>query len=91
MATTGLKRDALSQIPVVVYKPGLDTPTTDYPICLGEFVEGEKVRILPKCNHGFHIKCIDTWLVSHSSCPTCRQFLSENPTSSNVVEEDGSV
>ncbi|THG07244.1 hypothetical protein TEA_023757 [Camellia sinensis var. sinensis] len=51
LATTGLKRDALSQIPVVVYKPGLDTPTTDYPICLGEFVEGEKVRILPKCNH----------------------------------------
>ncbi|CAL5388354.1 unnamed protein product [Camellia sinensis] len=91
LATTGLKRDALSQIPVVVYMSGLDTPTTDCPICLGEFVEGEKVRILPKCNHGFHIKCIDTWLVSHSSCPTCRQLLSENPTSSNVVEGDGSV
>uniref|UniRef100_A0A0E0N499 RING-type domain-containing protein n=2 Tax=Oryza TaxID=4527 RepID=A0A0E0N499_ORYRU len=41
-------------------------------ICLGEFADGEKVRVLPRCGHGFHVRCVDTWLVSHDSCPTCR-------------------
>ncbi|KAM0934707.1 putative transcription factor C2H2 family [Dioscorea sansibarensis] len=42
-------------------------------ICLNEFAEGDGVRVLPACNHGFHVKCIEGWLVSHSSCPTCRR------------------
>ncbi|GFP80528.1 RING-H2 finger protein atl74 [Phtheirospermum japonicum] len=72
----GLKKEELSRIPVAVYKPGRNSvPATDCPICIGEFVEGEDVRILPMCNHGFHIKCIDAWLVLHSSCPNCRQPL----------------
>ncbi|PNX78977.1 RING-H2 finger protein ATL72-like [Trifolium pratense] len=57
---------------------------TDCPICLGEFMDGEKVRVLPNCNHGFHVECIDKWLLSHSSCPTCRQSLLEYPTSSEA-------
>lgn len=75
LAGTGLKKCALRQIPVAVYGSGTNIPATDCPICLGEFVEGEKVRVLPKCNHGFHMRCIDIWLYSHSSCPTCRQSL----------------
>uniref|UniRef100_A0A803MJN0 RING-type E3 ubiquitin transferase n=1 Tax=Chenopodium quinoa TaxID=63459 RepID=A0A803MJN0_CHEQI len=43
----------------------------------GEFIEGENIKVLPKCKHGYHSKCIDTWLLSHSTCPTCRQSLSE--------------
>lgn len=67
---TGLKKRELSQIPVTVYGgAGEDIPVTECPICLGEFEKGDKVRMLPKCNHGFHVRCIDTWLVSHSSCP----------------------
>lgn len=85
LGATGLEKSTLSQIPVVVYgSSGLTIPATDCPICLGEFTEGDKVRILPKCNHGFHVKCIDRWLVSRSSCPTCRQPLLEHPRSSNV-------
>ncbi|KAF8369276.1 hypothetical protein HHK36_032715 [Tetracentron sinense] len=79
LAATGLKKRALRQIPVTVYGSGVNIPATDCPICLGEFVDGEKVRVLPKCNHGFHVRCIDTWLVSHSSCPTCRHSLLERP------------
>ncbi|THU52045.1 hypothetical protein C4D60_Mb06t37460 [Musa balbisiana] len=41
-------------------------------ICLTEFVEGDAVRVLPACSHGFHVRCIDRWLAGRSSCPTCR-------------------
>lgn len=88
LGTTGLEKSTLSQIPVVVYGSSAPTVTAiDCPICLGEFTQGDKVRILPKCNHSFHVKCIDTWLMSRSSCPTCRQPLLEHPTSTTNVEQ----
>ncbi|CAI9758848.1 unnamed protein product [Fraxinus pennsylvanica] len=77
---TGLKEQVLRQLPMAVYGPGANIPVTECPICLGEFVEGEKIRVLPKCNHGFHVRCIDTWLVSHPSCPNCRHSLLEPPS-----------
>ncbi|XP_021297229.1 RING-H2 finger protein ATL74-like [Herrania umbratica] len=87
LAATGLKKRALRQIPVAVYSSGINIKATDCPICLGEFIDGERVRVLPKCHHGFHVRCIDTWLLSHSSCPTCRQSLLEQPTSSDAGAE----
>lgn len=83
----GLKKQDLRQIPVAVYgKSGKEIPATECPICLGEFADGEKVRVLPKCHHQFHVRCIDTWLLSHSSCPNCRLSLLEKATSSAVAE-----
>jgi len=41
-------------------------------ICLDEFTQEIKVRQL-KCNHIFHIDCIDTWLLKENyKCPVCR-------------------
>ncbi|XVF14966.1 hypothetical protein REPUB_Repub09cG0107000 [Reevesia pubescens] len=76
---TGIEQKALKTFPVVNYSaemnlPGLDTECV---ICLSEFVPGERLRFLPKCNHGFHVRCIDKWLKSHSSCPKCRHCLIE--------------
>ncbi|KAI9073176.1 hypothetical protein K1719_044851 [Acacia pycnantha] len=84
LASTGLKKRHLSKIPVKVYGPGVNIPSTECPICLGEFEKGDKVRMLPKCNHGFHVSCIDTWLLSHSSCPNCRHSLLEKSTNLNT-------
>jgi len=76
----GIKKKALKTFPVVNYSakdsklPGLDTECV---ICISEFVFGDRVRILPKCSHVFHVRCIDMWLSSHSSCPTCRHCLKE--------------
>ncbi|KAM0823107.1 hypothetical protein ACQ4PT_041398 [Festuca glaucescens] len=70
----GIKRRALRSLPVEVYGSGGGEDIDDVcAICLGEFVDGEKVRVLPRCGHGFHVRCVDAWLVSHGSCPTCRR------------------
>uniref|UniRef100_A0A0E0JQE2 RING-type domain-containing protein n=1 Tax=Oryza punctata TaxID=4537 RepID=A0A0E0JQE2_ORYPU len=74
----GLKKRALRSIPIEVYggggggEGGGPAVAEVCAICLGEFADGEKVRVLPRCGHGFHVRCVDTWLVSHDSCPTCR-------------------
>ncbi|KAK3227041.1 hypothetical protein Dsin_006903 [Dipteronia sinensis] len=79
IANKGIKQKALKGFTVVKYSaefklPGLDTECV---ICLSEFGPGERVRLLPKCNHGFHVRCIDKWLSAHSSCPKCRNCLIE--------------
>ncbi|CAK8578929.1 unnamed protein product [Lathyrus sativus] len=77
LVNKGIKKKVLKTFPVVSYLDELKLPGLDAEcvICLSEFTKGEKVRILPKCNHGFHVRCIDKWLKEHSSCPKCRQCL----------------
>ncbi|KAJ6994868.1 hypothetical protein NC653_017610 [Populus alba x Populus x berolinensis] len=41
-------------------------------VCISKFEDSDVLRLLPKCKHAFHEKCIDQWLKSHSSCPLCR-------------------
>jgi len=81
----GMKKIDIEALPAIVYRTdspleGMDCPAClsesagmDCPICLSEFVEGEKLRILPGCCHSFHMDCIDAWLISNSSCPSCRK------------------
>ncbi|CAD6271810.1 unnamed protein product [Miscanthus lutarioriparius] len=77
----GIKKRALRSIPVEVYvaagegeEAGAGDQDEDVcAICLGEFADGDKVRVLPRCGHGFHVPCVDAWLLSRGSCPTCRR------------------
>ncbi|XP_008784248.1 RING-H2 finger protein ATL78-like [Phoenix dactylifera] len=88
-AQTGKRRKALRDLPTLVYSAGLklDGANTECAICLSDFVPGERVRFLPKCNHGFHVRCVDRWLIARSSCPTCRQCLfCSNPKTSDCAE-----
>ncbi|KAE8716531.1 RING-H2 finger protein ATL46 [Hibiscus syriacus] len=71
---SGLDQSFIDALPVFLYKEimGLKEPS-DCAVCLCEFLEEDKLRLLPLCSHAFHIDCIDTWLMSNSTCPLCRE------------------
>lgn len=73
---SGLDQALIDTLPVFHYKEivGLKEPF-DCAVCLSEFSEQDKLRLLPLCSRAFHIDCIDTWLQSNSSCPICRAVL----------------
>ncbi|XP_047077757.1 E3 ubiquitin-protein ligase Os04g0590900-like [Lolium rigidum] len=69
----GMDETLINKITVCKYRRGDGfVDSTDCSVCLGEFRDGESLRLLPKCSHAFHLPCIDTWLKSHSNCPLCR-------------------
>ncbi|KAJ4775465.1 Ring-h2 finger protein atl8 [Rhynchospora pubera] len=73
----GLNKKSLQSLPTLSFSSGCQTDQAatisgECAICLGEFAEGERIRVLPPCGHGFHVVCIDTWLGTHPSCPSCR-------------------
>ncbi|XP_009595867.1 RING-H2 finger protein ATL80 [Nicotiana tomentosiformis] len=74
-ANKGLKKKVLKSLPKLSYTTEHAAKFSECAICLAEFVVGDEIRVLPQCGHGFHVGCIDTWLGSHSSCPSCRQIL----------------
>ncbi|KAL1549963.1 RING-type E3 ubiquitin transferase [Salvia divinorum] len=68
------QKEEAGGVPGLSYAEGMKLAgeETECIICLADFKVGEKIRVLDKCNHGFHLNCIQKWLNSHSSCPTCR-------------------
>lgn len=81
-SVTGLDDATIASMPVALYRAvasaagdGDDGGAAQCSICLGEFEEGEKVKALPLCGHGFHPECVDAWLRSRPSCPLCRSSL----------------
>ncbi|KAL3630509.1 hypothetical protein CASFOL_023493 [Castilleja foliolosa] len=71
--TVGLPQSTIDSISIFKYEKGEGLiESVDCSVCLSEFKENERLRLLPKCSHAFHVTCIDTWLRSHKSCPVCR-------------------
>ncbi|XP_057497906.1 RING-H2 finger protein ATL51-like [Actinidia eriantha] len=77
----GLDESLIKSITICQYRRGDGlVEGTECAVCLSEFIDDESLRLLPKCNHAFHLPCIDTWLKSHSNCPLCRaNVVSTNP------------
>ncbi|KAJ0968605.1 hypothetical protein J5N97_025522 [Dioscorea zingiberensis] len=68
-----LKNPAVDVPPAILFSPATKMAGADAGcgICLSEFTDGDRVRVLPACAHGFHVTCVDAWLASRPSCPTC--------------------
>ncbi|MCD7456554.1 hypothetical protein HAX54_032142 [Datura stramonium] len=81
----GVDQSFIDTLPVFNYKSiiGVKDPF-DCAVCLCEFEPEDKLRLLPKCSHAFHMECIDTWLLSHSTCPLCRASLLPDFSSSSI-------
>ncbi|KAL7158898.1 hypothetical protein ABFS83_02G174100 [Erythranthe nasuta] len=41
-------------------------------ICLADYVPQDTIRVMPECQHCFHVECIDQWLGIKAKCPICR-------------------
>ncbi|CAL5208271.1 unnamed protein product [Lathyrus oleraceus] len=73
----GLEEAVIRLIPVIHFKSeDENTDSAECAVCLNDFQQDEKLRIIPNCNHVFHIDCIDVWLQNNANCPLCRTSIS---------------
>lgn len=69
----GLSSLDLEKIPKITGKEL--AASTECAVCLDEIDSEQPVRLVPGCNHAFHLQCADTWLCKHAICPLCRTKL----------------
>lgn len=86
---SGMKKQDMVALPTSTYtnsgSPTSPSSTSACAICLVDFSNGDKIRVLPNCAHRYHVTCIDKWLLSHSSCPTCRHRLKSKDSIEHIV------
>ncbi|PON57408.1 43kDa postsynaptic protein [Trema orientale] len=83
----GLDPHVIDALPEFVYKSsaaaaanrqnrrrggGASESVVECAVCLSSITDDAKVRLLPNCNHLFHVDCVDLWLGSNTTCPLCR-------------------
>ncbi|VFR03568.1 unnamed protein product [Cuscuta campestris] len=69
----GLSAAQLERLPAVAGKDLI--MGRDCAVCLDDIESEQPARVVPGCNHGFHLQCADTWLSKHPVCPICRTKL----------------
>lgn len=91
LARSALDPSILGSLPITIFKSKEfeEDGCLECAVCLSELADGEEVRLLPKCEHGFHLECIDMWFHSNNTCPLCRSLVSsgEDTTDSQTSTE----
>lgn len=82
-AQSGLDPSIIEAFHVFMYNHesglGLEKGPLECSVCLSLFKDGEKLCVMPKCEHVFHLECVNKWLAGHTTCPFCRAELAARP------------
>ncbi|CAN1127395.1 E3 ubiquitin-protein ligase ATL23 [Linum perenne] len=70
-AKIGLSSSELEKLPKVTGKELV--MGNECAVCLDEIEAEDPARMIPVCNHGYHLECADKWLSKHPFCPVCRR------------------
>ncbi|CAN4118717.1 unnamed protein product [Withania somnifera] len=86
----GLDETTLSRYPKLLYSEAKvnhkDSTASCCSICLADYKNKDMLRLLPDCEHLFHLKCVDPWLMLNPSCPVCRTSPLPTPQSTPLAE-----
>ncbi|BHF71732.1 hypothetical protein SprV_0401479200 [Sparganum proliferum] len=81
-----LSREALNRLPEIRFSDEYAALYDTCAICLEDYSLGDKLRVLP-CNHAYHSKCVDRWLLRRqSSCPVCKYRIRKDTDTSTDSE-----
>ncbi|KAL5537669.1 hypothetical protein UlMin_043994 [Ulmus minor] len=79
----GLDNNTLVSFPKLVYSKDNQKTYSCCSVCLADYKDGEVLRVLLDCGHVFHLKCVDSWLRLHPTCPICRN----SPSKTSIIGE----
>jgi hypothetical protein len=66
----------------------LTTTCTTCSICIDEFEVGERLTLLPRCQHAFHRDCIMPWLLERQGrCPLCKTHVLQDEQDNSVASD----
>ncbi|KRZ07638.1 E3 ubiquitin-protein ligase RNF13 [Trichinella zimbabwensis] len=81
-----LTRRQLKKIPNRKFKKGDEHEMCA--ICLEDFADGDKMRLLP-CGHVYHCACVDPWLLKNRKvCPVCKRKVTDDGDDSDWDSAD---
>ncbi|KAL6911422.1 hypothetical protein ACP4OV_000227 [Aristida adscensionis] len=94
-AAEGLSAEELGELPCHELKEEVAVAgggSGECAVCLEAFRAGDRRRVLPRCGHGFHAACVDSWLRKSRRCPVCRAEVVASPAAAQrkdapVVDE----
>ncbi|KAG6428656.1 hypothetical protein SASPL_112909 [Salvia splendens] len=85
LSAPGLEKSLIESLPFFRFSSLLGSRAgLECAVCLAKFDDADVLRLLPKCNHAFHIACIDQWLEKNSTCPLCRRHVTAGDLSASL-------
>ena len=87
----GLTADELAELPCQDFKTAAAGTGGDCAVCLEEFLAGDRCRLLPRCQHGFHAHCVDSWLRKSRLCPVCRAEVTGCGKAARLVADEAAT